>query len=137
MCRLPERFGENVLLYGSHEWLPYSKNAVYTKSSNAKEPLNKSSTAEQRIFCSLSAVWKIGNTYSIPRFPKLSEEAKSLAVSSCRFNQSFPKNSPQPAPPGAGCYHAHTNYNSPSRQITSCLSDSASNPTNWCLQISF
>ena len=27
-----------------------------------KEPLNKSSTAEQRIFCSLSAVWKIGNT---------------------------------------------------------------------------
>ena len=55
------------------------------------EPLNKSSAAEQRIFCSLSAVWKIGNTYSIPRFPKLSEEAKSLAVSSCRFNQSFPK----------------------------------------------
>ena len=53
------------------------------------EPLNKSSTAEQRIFCSLSAVWKIGNTYSIPRFSKLCEEAKSLAVGSCRINQSF------------------------------------------------
>ena len=53
------------------------------------EPLNKSSAAEQRIFCSLSAVWKIGNTYSIPRFPKLSEEAKSLAVSSCRFKEAL------------------------------------------------
>ena len=57
--------------------------------TKTKEPLNKSPSAEQRIFCSLSAVWKIGNTYSIPRFFKLSEEAKSLAVSSCRFNQSF------------------------------------------------
>ena len=32
--RLYERFGENVLRHGSHEWLPYSKNAVCTKSSN-------------------------------------------------------------------------------------------------------
>ena len=32
--RLYERFGENVLCLGSHEWLPYSKNAVCTKSSN-------------------------------------------------------------------------------------------------------
>ena len=32
--RLYERFGENVLPHGSHEWLPYSKNAVCTKSSN-------------------------------------------------------------------------------------------------------
>ena len=34
--RLYERFGENVLRYGSHEWLPYSKNAVCTKSSNSQ-----------------------------------------------------------------------------------------------------
>ncbi len=27
--RLYDRFGENVLRHGSHEWLPYSKNAVY------------------------------------------------------------------------------------------------------------
>ena len=32
--RLYERFGENVLRHGSHEWLPYSKNAVCSKSSN-------------------------------------------------------------------------------------------------------
>ena len=32
--RIYERFGENVLRHGSHEWLPYSKNAVCTKSSN-------------------------------------------------------------------------------------------------------
>ena len=34
MFRYPQRFGENVLRSGSHEWLPYSKNAVRTKSSN-------------------------------------------------------------------------------------------------------
>ncbi len=32
--RLYEHFSENVLRHGSHEWLPYSKNAVCTKSSN-------------------------------------------------------------------------------------------------------
>ena len=32
--RYSGRFGENVLRHGSHEWLPYSKNAVCTKSSN-------------------------------------------------------------------------------------------------------
>ena len=37
--RLYERFGENVLRHGSHEWLPYSKNAVCTKSSNTNLPL--------------------------------------------------------------------------------------------------
>ena len=37
------------------------------------------------------AVWKLGNTYSIPPISKLSLEPKSLAVSSCRFHQSFPK----------------------------------------------
>ena len=36
--RLYERFGENVLRHGSHEWLPYSKNAVCTKSSNTNLP---------------------------------------------------------------------------------------------------
>ncbi len=34
MYRLYERFGENVLRHGSHEWLPYSKNAVRTKLPN-------------------------------------------------------------------------------------------------------
>ncbi len=34
MYRLYERFGEKVPRHGSHEWLPYSKNAVCTKSSN-------------------------------------------------------------------------------------------------------
>ena len=34
MYRLYEHFGENVLCHGSHEWLPYSKNAMRTKSPN-------------------------------------------------------------------------------------------------------
>ena len=34
MSQYFERFGENVLRHGSHEWLPYSKNAVCAKSSN-------------------------------------------------------------------------------------------------------
>ena len=36
MFRLFERFGENVLRSGSHEWLPYSKNEVRLKSSNSQ-----------------------------------------------------------------------------------------------------
>ena len=39
MYRLYERFGENVLRHGSHEWLPYSKNAMRTKSPNTNLPL--------------------------------------------------------------------------------------------------
>ena len=34
MFRYPQHFVENVLIYWSHEWLPYSKNAVRTKSPN-------------------------------------------------------------------------------------------------------
>ena len=34
MYRSYERFGENALCHGSHEWLPYSKNAMRTKSPN-------------------------------------------------------------------------------------------------------
>ena len=34
ILRYHQQFGENVLRYGSHEWLPYSKNVVRTKSSN-------------------------------------------------------------------------------------------------------
>ena len=34
MFRYPKRFGENVLLYGSHEWLPYSKIEVRLKTVN-------------------------------------------------------------------------------------------------------
>ena len=47
-----------------------------------RESLNKSSAAEQRIFCPIRTVWKTGNTSSIPPFPKLSPETKSPAVSS-------------------------------------------------------
>ena len=32
--RLYERFGENVLRHGSHEWLPYSKDEVRLKTVN-------------------------------------------------------------------------------------------------------
>ena len=45
MFRYPQHFGENVLLYGSHEWLPYSKNAVRTKSPNT----NSSNSSNQRL----------------------------------------------------------------------------------------
>ena len=34
MFRYPQHFGDNVLPHGSHERLPYSKNAVCTKSTN-------------------------------------------------------------------------------------------------------
>ena len=55
-----------------------------------KEPLNKSSAAGKLIFFPIHAEWKTGNTRSIPLFSILLSEKKSLAVSSCRFNQSFP-----------------------------------------------
>ena len=78
----------------------------------SREALNKSSAAGQRIFCPQSAVWRMGNiaqplpaklaygcgiplagTQSIPTFSKPCLRTKSLAPSSCRFNQSFPKQS--------------------------------------------
>ena len=34
ILRYHQHFGENALRHGSHEWLPYSKNVVCTKSSN-------------------------------------------------------------------------------------------------------
>ena len=43
MFRYPQHFGENVLPYGSHKWLPYSKNAVCTKPSNTNLPAPESS----------------------------------------------------------------------------------------------
>ena len=55
-----------------------------------KEPLNKSSAAGKLIFFPIHAEWKSGNTRSIPLFSILLSEEKSLADSSCRFNQSFP-----------------------------------------------
>ena len=55
-----------------------------------KETLNNSVSAEQRIFCPIRAVLKMGNTSSIPAFPKLSTEPKSSAVSSYLIIQSFP-----------------------------------------------
>ena len=36
--RYSERFGENVLRHGSHEWLPYSKDEVLLKCSNNNLP---------------------------------------------------------------------------------------------------
>ncbi len=34
ILRYHQHFGENVLLYGSHEWLPYSKDEVRLKTVN-------------------------------------------------------------------------------------------------------
>ncbi len=34
MFRYSQHFGENVLLYGSHEWLPYSTFEVRLKIAN-------------------------------------------------------------------------------------------------------
>ena len=36
--RYSQHFGENVLLYGSHEWLPYSKDEVRLKTVNNNLP---------------------------------------------------------------------------------------------------
>ena len=41
MFRYPQHFGENVLRHGSHEWLPYSKNAVCAKSSKTNLPVRR------------------------------------------------------------------------------------------------
>ena len=38
MLRYHQHFGENVRLYGSHEWLPYSKDEVLSKCSNTNLP---------------------------------------------------------------------------------------------------
>ena len=38
ILRYHQHFGENELRHGSHEWLPYSKNVVRTKSSNTNLP---------------------------------------------------------------------------------------------------
>ena len=38
MFRYFQRFGENALRHGSHEWLPYSKNVVRVKPSNNNLP---------------------------------------------------------------------------------------------------
>ena len=38
MFRYHQHFGENVLLYGSHEWLPYSKDEVHLKTVNTNLP---------------------------------------------------------------------------------------------------
>ena len=56
-----------------------------------RETLNKSSAAGQRIFCPHAALRKVGNTQSIPPLFEACLWTKSLAASSCRFNQSFPR----------------------------------------------
>ena len=59
------RFGENVLRHGSHEWLPYSKNAVRTKSSNN----NSSFCLRERCFwAGVSAVrWQVSAEFGLDR----------------------------------------------------------------------
>ena len=47
MYRLYEHFGENVLRHGSHEWLPYSKNAMRTKLPNTNLSCRKCLKAAQ------------------------------------------------------------------------------------------
>ena len=59
--------------------------------SFSKEPLNNSATAGWRVFCPIRAVPKLGNTQSIPAISVLSAEPKSLATSSCRMIQRFPR----------------------------------------------
>ena len=56
-----------------------------------RETLNKSTSAEQRIFYPQSAVRKTENTQSIPSFSVPCLRTKSLAVSSRGFIQSFPR----------------------------------------------
>ena len=46
---------------------------------------HKSSAAGWRVFSPVRAVWKTGNTPSIPLFSKLSAEEKSHATGSCRI----------------------------------------------------
>ena len=57
-----------------------------------REPLNKSSSAEQRIFSSIRAVSKVGNTYSIP--PLLKPSSRAAPHNSARsLRQDFCSNS--------------------------------------------
>ena len=66
----------------------YHKNWQIARKT--RETLNKSPAAEQRIFSSIRAASKPGNTQSIPPLLKPSAREKSLTVGSRRFNQSFP-----------------------------------------------
>ena len=61
-----------------------------------RKPLNNSATAGWRVFCPIRAVPKLGNTQSIPAISVLSAEPKSLATSSCRIIQRFPRNQAVP-----------------------------------------
>ena len=58
-----------------------------------RDTLNNSSAAGQRSFSSIRGVPKTGNPYRIPPFSEPSAGEKSLAASSCRIIQSFPKKS--------------------------------------------
>ena len=62
---------------------------IRNSTINPMETLNKSPSAEQRIFFPSCSVPKVGNTYSIPPLSTPSSGEKTLAVSSRRFNQSF------------------------------------------------
>ena len=46
MFRYSQHFGENGLLYGSHEWLPYSKDEVRLKTVNNNLPRSRSTNGK-------------------------------------------------------------------------------------------
>ena len=56
-----------------------------TNSVKLRQHRTIASAAGWRVFSPIRAVWKTGNTPSIPLFSKLSAEEKSLATGSCRI----------------------------------------------------
>ena len=56
LFRFPPHFGENVLLHGSHEWLPYSKDEVRLKTVNNNLPdlLRLTGRLQSRIYTKLT-----------------------------------------------------------------------------------
>ncbi len=54
MFRYFQRFGENALRHGSHEWLPYSKNVVRVKPSNNNLSAGRGRQAHQFLYSSFT-----------------------------------------------------------------------------------
>ena len=78
-----------ILIGVQYHTNPWQKGRFSASFPRNWETLNKSPSAEQRIFFSIRAVLKAGNTQSIPPLSEPSAKEKSLAVGSCRFLQSF------------------------------------------------
>ena len=67
-------------------WTPILlPSTVWRSPGGIKATPHKSSAAGWRVFSPIRAVWKTGNTPSIPLFSKLSAEEKSHATGSCRI----------------------------------------------------